>query len=167
MRHSYGQYRNFDCKADIDTVTKAIDTWADDNGYAIGDKLNWTLSTVPKGQKVGQVRLREAWKPSFFDRWQATWLSFRRISPRLSFELLASENPVETQVSICGITDYSTEQQSDGSYCQIPNDLLAIFEKLKSDGSAAGRRKDDEARKAYHTAGKQATPAGSATGPLK
>ncbi len=126
------ELRSYYCKADIDTVTKAIETWADQNGFAMGDELNWSLNTVPRGQRVAQVRLREAWKPSPFDRWQSTWTSFRRVSPCLAFELVGSETPAETRVTVKGAMDCSPEQQANKTCRQIPADLLAILEKLQS-----------------------------------
>ena len=73
--------RSFRSKAKMDTVADTIQKWALQNGYAVGDQVEWDIDTVPKGNRVAKVSIREAWKPSPFDRWQATWTSFHRVSP--------------------------------------------------------------------------------------
>jgi len=120
--------RYYNCKADMDTVTQAIQTWADQNGYALGDTMDWNLNTVPKGERVAEARLREAWKPSPFDRWHSTPMSFRRVSPWLAFELVGSEKPAETRVTVTGAMDVSPDQASR----QIPESLSTMLERLQS-----------------------------------
>jgi serine/threonine protein kinase len=133
-----GSYtRSFDCKADMDTVTKALETWADQNGYAMGDGMNWSLNTVPKGERVAQARLREAWKPSPFDRWHSTPASFRRVSPALAFELVGSEKPVEIQVTVTGTMDVPPREATR----QIPESLASMLEKLESPPLESSRAK--------------------------
>jgi serine/threonine protein kinase len=140
--------RSYWCKTNIDTVTKAIETWTDQNGYALGDAMNWNLNTVPNGERVAQARLREAWKPSPFDRWHSTLTTFRRVSPLLSFELVASETPPETWVFVTGALDCTPEQATNGTVHQIPEDLLSMLDKMQSapnqahDDKAAGSTKN-------------------------
>jgi hypothetical protein len=124
--------RGYYCEADIDTVTKAIEKWAGQNGFAMGDQMDWHLNTVPKGERVAQARLREARKPSPFDQWRSTWTSFRRVSPLLTFELVGSEKPAETHVYVTGIMDCTPEQAANGTCHLIPENLLAMFETLRS-----------------------------------
>jgi hypothetical protein len=133
--------RGYYCKTDIDTVTKAIQMWADQNGFAMGDAMDWYLNTVPKGERVAQARLREARKPSPFDQWHSTWTSFRRVSPLLSFELVGSEKPAETHVSVTGVMDCTPEETAKGTCHQIPENLLSMFETLGSaqTGSASSK----------------------------
>lgn len=100
MRHFTLTGRGFNCNTNIDAVTSEIEKWAGHDGYVTSDSLNWTLHSVPKGDPVAKVRLEEAWKPSPFDRWTSTWTSFRRISPRLAFELIGTDKPAETRVAL-------------------------------------------------------------------
>jgi tRNA A-37 threonylcarbamoyl transferase component Bud32 len=113
-------YHNFIYKTSIGTVTKAIEEWAGQNGYAMGDEYNWNINAVPMGNRIAETGLLEAWKPSPFDRWQSTWTSFRRISPYLDFELVSSENPVETHLKVTSIMD------------SIPENLISLMTKLES-----------------------------------
>jgi hypothetical protein len=131
--------RYYDCKADMDTVTKAIQTWADQNGYALGDAMDWNLNTVPNGERVAEARLREVWKPSPFDRWHSTLMSFRRVSPWLAFELVGSEKPVETRVAVTAGMDVSRDQASR----QIPESLSAVLESLESSPDKDSRSTKD------------------------
>ena len=112
----------------METATKAIQIWADANGYAIGDAMDWNLNAVPTGERVARVRLREAWMPSPFDRWHSTLWSFRRASPLLAFELVGSEQPAETRVAVTGAMDVSPDEASR----QIPESLSAVLEKMES-----------------------------------
>jgi tRNA A-37 threonylcarbamoyl transferase component Bud32 len=138
--------RGYHCKADIETVTKAIQTWAERNGYAMGDVMNWNLNTVPKGERVAQARLREVWKPSPFDRWHSTLTSFRRVSPLLNFELVGSEKPAETRVYVTGFMDCSPEEVANGTGQQIPQNLLSLLEKLQSSQAETTSGKDTNER---------------------
>jgi hypothetical protein len=97
----------------------------------MGDNYDWHIDTVPKGKLVAKVRLREAWKPSPFDRWQSTALTFRRVSPFLAFELLASEDTPQTLVSITGTMYCDLEQMTNGTCHRIPESLIAVMEKLQ------------------------------------
>jgi hypothetical protein len=118
--HAY-DYKSIVLKTDIEATTLAIQHWADESGYATGDECNWNLNTVPKGKRVAQARLREAWKPSPFDRWRSTLATFRPISPFLAFELVASDDPAETLVEVSTAWDQ-----------RVPRDLLDTLEKLRA-----------------------------------
>ena len=113
--YDYKVVRDFSFKTNIDAVTVVIQQWAGLNGYAMGDDDNWLLNSVPKSKRIAEVRLREAWKPSLFDRWRSTWTTFHRVSPGLSFVLVSSENPIETHVTV---------QADMGGETGIPKDLL-------------------------------------------
>jgi predicted Ser/Thr protein kinase len=124
--------RGFVRKTSIDAATEAIEKWAGQNGYAMGDEYNWNINTVPMGNRVAEVRLREAWKPSPFDRWRSTWSSFRQVSPYLAFQLVSSETPAETHITVTSIMDQP-----------IPEDLISVLNKVQSaSGHAHG---DDDA----------------------
>ncbi len=122
---------SFVCNTNIDAVTRMVEQWAATNGYAMGDKDDWSISTVPQGKLVAKARLREAWKPSPFDRWRSTGASFRRVSPWLAFELVASENPAETYIDINSAMDCDTEQIANGACHRIPESLVAMFAKMR------------------------------------
>jgi serine/threonine protein kinase len=92
------QSGQFFSKTKTGTVADTIQKWAVQNGYALGNEVEWDINTVPKGKRVAKVSIRDAWKPSPFDRWHSTWTSFHRISPSLTFELVSSENPDQTMV---------------------------------------------------------------------
>ena len=124
--------RGFICRTNIDAVTAAIQTWTDKNDFALGDDLNWHLNTVPQGKRVAQARLREAWKPSPFDRWHATLASFTRVSPFLAFELVSSEAPAETYVTVTSSMDCTHEQIQNGTCHRIPEDLIALLNQLQT-----------------------------------
>jgi hypothetical protein len=101
----------------------------------MGDEYNWNILTIPTGNRVAQARLREAWKPSPFDRWRSTWTTFRPVSPCLAFQLVGSEAPTETLVNIgCGVA-CSTEQLKNGTGPGIPENLISVLDKLKSPSS--------------------------------
>jgi predicted Ser/Thr protein kinase len=123
--------RDFMCRTNIDAVTTAIQNWADQNGYAIGNAKNWDVNTVPIAKRVAQARIREAWKPSPFDRWRSTWISFRRVSPYLAFDLVSSEDPAETDVIVAG-TDAIFRGATVPEDQQIPEDLISALKKLES-----------------------------------
>jgi tRNA A-37 threonylcarbamoyl transferase component Bud32 len=132
-------HRSFTCRTNIDAVTQAIEKWAGNNGYAMGDQPRWNVNTVPMGKLIGKARLLEAWKPSPFDRWRSTGFSFRCVSPRLAFELVSSENPVETHLTITGAMDCTKDQVSKGTCHRIPEDLISVLDKLESaSGQAPG-----------------------------
>jgi len=115
--------RGFDrlCETNMEAVSQVIEKWAAQNGYVMGDHDNWFITTVPMGKRVAQAGLREAWKASPFDRWQSTWNSFRSLSPHLAFELVNSETPIETHVSV--LANMSQ---------RVPEDLVAALNKLPS-----------------------------------
>jgi hypothetical protein len=109
------------CKTNIEAITQVIEKWADQNGYVMGDEFNWFVDTVPIGKRVAEAGLREAWKPSPFDRWQSTWTSFRSVSPHLAFELVGSETPLETRITVTA---------NFGQH--VPKDLISALNKLPS-----------------------------------
>jgi hypothetical protein len=129
------------CNTDPEAVIKAIQKWADQNGYVMGDEDNWGFDTVPKGKCVAEARLRQAWKPSPFDRWRSTWTSFRALSPQLGFELVSavevvpndSKRPHWTrgfQVVSSKEPPQTFVQVRSSIAGQIPPDLLANLRKL-------------------------------------
>jgi hypothetical protein len=75
---------------------------------------------VPISKRVAEAGIRQAWKPSPFDRWRGTW-TFRRVSPHLAFQLVSSEDPAETSISVTA-----------GPLQNIPEDLIAALDKLQS-----------------------------------
>ena len=111
------QGRDFFTKTKMDTAADTIQKWALQNGYAVGDEVEWDIDTVPKGNRVAKVSIREAWKPSPFDRWQATWTSFHRVSPCIAFELVSTENPDQTIVNVSSVKE-------------IPEDLISVLNKM-------------------------------------
>jgi hypothetical protein len=132
----------FDCKTNIDATAEAIEKWAKAHGYEMGDTANWNINTVPNCNLVAKAKLLETWKPSPFDRWHSTWLTFRRLSPYLTFELVSSESPAETRLTITGVMHCSLEQVNNGTCHRIPEDLISALDKLQSAPSQAHGDKD-------------------------
>jgi hypothetical protein len=60
----------------------------------------FAFEAVPKGATLAQVQRLQYWKPSPFDRWRFTWRGMQRISPHFIVQLLSSEHPVETVLTI-------------------------------------------------------------------
>jgi len=118
---------SFVCNTNIDAVTRIVEQWAATNGYAMGDNYDWFIDTVPQGKLVAKARLREAWKPSPFDRWRSTGATFRRVSPWMAFELVASENPSQTYIDINSAMDCDIEQITNGTCYRIPESLVAAL----------------------------------------
>jgi hypothetical protein len=69
-------------------------------GYALCGLADFSFDAVPKGLPVGQVRLLQFRKPSPFDRWRFTWHGMQRISPFFVVQLLSSQKPAETLITI-------------------------------------------------------------------
>jgi tRNA A-37 threonylcarbamoyl transferase component Bud32 len=120
-RYELTEGRPYYCQAGIETVTAAIEQWAGRNGYAMSHDYKWDIDTVPKGTRVAQARMREAWKPSPFDRWKSTLTSFRGVSPHLAFEMVGCEDPAETSVTVTGVLAE-----------RIPQDLGSVLDGLRS-----------------------------------
>jgi hypothetical protein len=108
-------------KTNIEAIDQIITNWAGQNGYAMGDQYNWFLNTVPMEKRVAEAGLRESWKTSPFDRWRSTWWSFRSLSPHLAFELVSSENPLETHLTVMANLGQ-----------HVPGDLIAALDRLSS-----------------------------------
>jgi serine/threonine protein kinase len=132
---------SFFCNASPEAVTEAIQKWADQNGYAMGESNNWIFNTVPKGKCVAEARLREAWKPSPFDRWRSTWTSFHPLAPRLCFEMVSAVEVVPDdskrphwKTGFEVVSSAGPPQTIVGVSCsladQIPPDLLTLLRKL-------------------------------------
>ena len=81
-------------------MAEAFEKWAEREGYATGDRSKWDLDAVPKGGKLGEVTLSQAWKASAFDRWHMTWHGLERVTPHLVLQTISSDKPVETIVYI-------------------------------------------------------------------
>ena len=69
-------------------------------GYQPCGSDSFAFDTVPKGVTVAQVQRLQYWKPSTFDRWRFTWRGMQRISPQFVVQLLWTEKPVETVITI-------------------------------------------------------------------
>lgn len=137
------QTRSFIAQTNLNSVTDAIEQWSRANGYGMGDRINWSINTVPQGKPVARARLLEAWKVSPFDRWRSTLLSFERRSPYLAFELIGSLSPPETHITVTGAMDCSVEQVKHGSCHRIPEDLIAALQHLTSaQGEVSGAKHD-------------------------
>ncbi|MDZ4401795.1 serine/threonine-protein kinase [Prosthecobacter sp.] len=83
-------------------VEMALHKWAAENGYARGDDNRWSVDTVPKGQRVAEVALFNAWKASPFDRWQMTWSGLRQITPHVTVQTVGTDKPLQTMATYSG-----------------------------------------------------------------
>jgi len=139
----------FDIQTNMDAATELIEKWAKANGYEMGDKANWNINTVPNGKQVAKAQLLQTWKPSPFDRWRSTWLTFRRVSPYLNFELVGSENPAETRLTVTSVMYCSLEHVTNGTCHRIPEDLISALDKLPSASSQAPGNKEINSTNAH------------------
>ena len=92
--------KNLTVNASVEQVSAALAKWAEQNGYAPADQMRWDIQTVPKGDKLGQVALFQAWKPAVFDRWQMTRRGLCRISPHVVVQVIGSDQPLESVLTI-------------------------------------------------------------------
>jgi len=97
-------------------VEMALHKWAAENGYVRGDDNRWSVDTVPKGQRIAEVALFNAWKASPFDRWQMTWSGLHQITPHVTVQFVGTEKPLQTMAT------YST------SMMQFDAQETALFE---------------------------------------
>ncbi len=86
--------------ATVEQVDAAVTQWAQASGHATGDVSRWVFDTVPQGKPIAQLEIASAWKPSIFARWQMTPFGLRHISPHLAFQILGTDQPAQSIVTI-------------------------------------------------------------------
>ncbi|HET6408322.1 MAG TPA: serine/threonine-protein kinase [Chthoniobacteraceae bacterium] len=66
--------------------------------FALGERGEWLMNTVPEGRTIGSVAFTNAWLESPFDRWQWRKLGLRSTSPQIQVLYITSNDPLETKV---------------------------------------------------------------------
>lgn len=115
-RHHSGPYTSVQntlvVRATTTVAHNALHRWAAENGYTDGPSCRWSLQTVPKGELVGRVDLSNVWKDSSVDRWLSKSSGSKLPSPDLSFQIIGSEKPVQSEVMIsAGLVEIDSQDQ--------------------------------------------------------
>ena len=85
---------------DVDAVQSALGGCLLRRGFFPCSVAYFSFDAVPKGARLGQIRLLQYWKPNPFDRWRFTWRGVQRITPFFVVQLISSEKPAETLITI-------------------------------------------------------------------